>query len=41
MTQSYQWSGLSPLQVGRYAEYFVKMQFDTRINLGVDDEDVL
>ena len=27
MPQTYEWSKLSHLQVGRYAEYFVKMQF--------------
>jgi hypothetical protein len=27
MPQTYQWSSLNRLQVGRYAEYFVKMQF--------------
>ena len=27
MTQRHQWSQLSKLQVGRYAEYFVKMEF--------------
>ena len=27
MVNKYQWSRLSPLQVGRYAEYFVKMEF--------------
>ncbi len=27
MPQAYEWSKLSHLQVGRYAEYFVKMQF--------------
>jgi hypothetical protein len=31
--QSYQWSCLNHLQVGRYAEYFVKMQF---VLLGFD-----
>jgi hypothetical protein len=33
MPQSYQWSKLTHLQVGRYAEYFVKMQF---VLLGCD-----
>lgn len=33
MPQSYQWSKLTHLQVGRYAEYFFKMQF---VLLGYD-----
>ena len=30
MSQSHQWSHLNHLQVGRYAEYFFKMQFVLR-----------